>query len=468
MAKARGINRSSKAGGLGPGQLDVAEKVLDEAFKHTQSKRPILALLCACLVESGMRNLSYGHSSSVGILQLLNIHLGGSMSTNGGRRDVALVTRMFLNRGFWGKGGAIAIAKRDKGMSVGQIAQQCQGSAFPGRYDQQRSRADSILKAYGGAGGGDGEDGGGGGSYTKQYNFQIGTTENPREDYWTGFNRLADEVNWALFLDGQELYFDSETTLIKFKPSAVIRRGDPTVIRFSTNWDGRQVATEAELVLICDPFAYRAGEVFQLEGFGPASTGSTVDLPGRWLIEEVDRSRFSPVSTFKLKQPEKPKKEPASEKVQREKDEATGEGGSGGSGSASINRVGGAKGIVDDAVRVVKEVGGSRILMCSGYRPGSSTSSGNSSDHSSNNSRQAARDIQVRGIDALVGPPHPKLDKGAVALAHEFQRGRTGKYRMPRAVVDTFNWKGYRIQIIWRTPAYGGHMGHIHIGCRKL
>lgn len=461
MSKHRGINRNSKAGGLGPGQLDVAEEVLDEAFKHTKDKRPLLALLTACLVESEMRNLTYGHSSSIGILQLLNIHLGGSASTKGGRRDVSLVVRLFLLKGFWGKGGAIAIAKRNKGMSVGQIAQQCQGSAFPGRYDQMRSKADAILKAYGGPGGGGGGGESGGGSYTKQYAFQIGTTENPREDYWTGFNRLADEVNWAMFLDGQELYFDAETTLIKFKPAAVISRGDPAVIRFSTNWDGRQIATEAELDLVCDPFAYRAGEVFQLEGFGPASTGSTVDLPGRWLIEEIDRSRFSPVSTFKLKQPEKPKKEPASEKVQREKDEASGEGGAG-SGSARINRTGGAKGIVEDAVRVCQKVGGSGVYVASAYRPG------DSKDHGSNNAQKAARDIAVKGIDALVGPPSPRLDKGCVALGKEFGRRGYGSGRNgPFQGADTFQWKGYRVQIIWRTTRWGGHMGHIHIGVKR-
>ena len=29
-------------------------------------------------------------------------------------------------------------------------------------------------------------------------------------------------------------------------------------------------------------------------------------------------------------------------------------------------------------------------------------------------------------------------------------------------------WRGFRVQIIWHTPEYGGHLGHIHVGVRRL
>jgi hypothetical protein len=70
----------------------------------------------------------------------------------------------------------------------------------------------------------------------------------------------------------------------------------------------------------------------------------------------------------------------------------------------------------------------------------------------------------VRGIDALVGPPSGKLDKGVVAIGKAFGKDYgSGK----RTIIDTFHWRDYRVQIIWRTPFYGGHMGHIHIGARR-
>ena len=129
-----------------------------------------------------------------------------------------------------------------------------------------------------------------------------------------------------------------------------------------------------------------------------------------------------------------------------------------------IDDEGGAKGIVDDAVRVSRCVGGNAVYVCSALRPGSTTSGGNVSDHTSNSSVQAARDISVREINCIKGPRSIKLSRSVVAIGKEFGRNYgSGRQR----IVDTFGWKGYRVQIIWFTPEYGGHDGHIHIGVRK-
>ncbi len=131
---------------------------------------------------------------------------------------------------------------------------------------------------------------------------------------------------------------------------------------------------------------------------------------------------------------------------------------------AKLTTIGGAKGIVDSAFAVGRQAGGESIYVGSSLRPGSSTSSGNVSDHSRNDATRAARDIGFKGRNLLTGPPAPDLDKAAVAIGKAFGRNYgDGKHR----IVDTFYWRGYRVQIIWRTPEYGGHMGHIHIGVRR-
>jgi cell wall-associated NlpC family hydrolase len=315
---------------LKPGELRNAERVLDEASKHTDSDRPLLAVLAACIVEGPMfRNPIGGDASSVGILQLLDIHTGvvsgaGHVDTPGvtgptadKRRDIAWVVQQFMTKGFTGRGGAVDLAKANPGWTVGQIAQAVQGSAYPDRYQKVEAGAKKVLDAYGGGKGG-------GGEYRQQYNFEVGSTENPRENFWDASNRLADEVKWAYFLDGSDLYYDAETTLILQKPVAIIQRGMPEVVSFNANWDQRQIATEATLVLLCDPFEFRAGEVFKIMGYGPASTGSTADLPGRWLIESIDRGRFELTSTFTLKQPEEPTPEPRSMMAERAEDASSG------------------------------------------------------------------------------------------------------------------------------------------------
>lgn len=146
-----------------------------------------------------------------------------------------------------------------------------------------------------------------------QYNFTIGTKSDPHEDFWTGINRLAQEVNWEIVVDGPDVYYDSDVTLTRGQPREVLFRTDPQVVDWSYDWDDRQVVTNFQLVLVCRETDYVPGEVFQLNGaeWGPCATGSTIGLPGRWLISEIQRNPGDIVSTLTLVQPTKPLKEPA-------------------------------------------------------------------------------------------------------------------------------------------------------------
>ena len=157
----------------------------------------------------------------------------------------------------------------------------------------------------------EGGGGGGGGSLTVEvaqpYYFRVGANE----DYWAAMNRLAQEVGWELFVDGNRIYYDSDLTLIRQKIAAVVDRDDAEVLQWSYDWVNRHQATNFSMNLMCSMFEFHAGEVIQLKGFGPASTGSTAKLPGRWLINEIARSAGDQFSTFTLVQPTAPKKEPA-------------------------------------------------------------------------------------------------------------------------------------------------------------
>jgi hypothetical protein len=143
---------------------------------------------------------------------------------------------------------------------------------------------------------------------------------------------------------------------------------------------------------------------------------------------------------------------------------ASGAGSGGEFDIGDISTTGGALGIVDNAAKVAQKVS-PQLFVVSGFRPGSRTTSGSISDHSARDSRQAANDIAKKGVDAINGPPSEELDKASVAIGAAFGRS----YKAGQVIdADSFNWHGFRIQIIWRTPKYGGHMGHIHVGARKL
>jgi hypothetical protein len=183
------------------------------------------------------------------------------------------------------------------------------------------------------------------------------------------------------------------------------------------------------------------------------------------LVLDIRRSLFSSEAEINLIKPAKELGEPRADVKDA------------GPGAADqnvglINTDGGAKGIVDQVVVLAQTIGGPEVYVGSRYRPGSKITSGSNAgqpdDHSQNNATRSAADIGVRGIDLITGPPSPHLDKAIVAIGNAFDRdynaghGKKGKFQQ----ADTFNWGDYRIQIIYRTPNWGGHMGHIHFGVR--
>ena len=181
---------------------------------------------------------------------------------------------------------------------------------FPGGQSQGVQEAQKIVAAGGGATSG-------AGSVTttqitvEPYYFTVGTSSNPNESYWDAMQRLATEVKWPLILVGNRMYYDSDPTMARAKPALHVQRDDPMVADWNYVWDARAICTQAVLNLFVDPFSFAAGDVFTLEGFGTATTASTIKLPGRWLVAQVDRNRADLTTQFTMKQPTLPSREPA-------------------------------------------------------------------------------------------------------------------------------------------------------------
>jgi TP901 family phage tail tape measure protein len=132
---------------LAANKIGFAEGGVVSAFNRAANRSGAgriakLALFMAGIVESGLRNLNYGHADSVGALQVRRSTAGpmGIDPMNPGQ-----VAMAFLQRGFWGRGGAIDLATQYSGFSPGWIAQQVQGSAYPDRYDQVASQAAQYV-----------------------------------------------------------------------------------------------------------------------------------------------------------------------------------------------------------------------------------------------------------------------------------------------------------------------------------
>lgn len=109
----------------------------NRAIRHTNAPtQAARALIEAGIVESGLRNLDYGDRDSLGALQQRPSQ-GWKHATDpyAGALD-------FLAQ-------AIPLAKSGQYKTAGALAQAVQKSAYPGRYDQHRDEALSILGGLG-------------------------------------------------------------------------------------------------------------------------------------------------------------------------------------------------------------------------------------------------------------------------------------------------------------------------------
>jgi hypothetical protein len=286
--------------------------VLEQSEKDSAGERATLALIEACIVEPipPFANPTFGHSSSVGILQLLNTHLGGSTSTRGGRRDVSLVTHMFLTRGFAGQGGAISLARKHPSWLPGQIAQAVQGSAYPERYEEHREEAHDILAAFGGASGGAVE-------FHEKVLFRRGNldyqpADGARENSWQAMTRLAGEVDKRVYTANNIFYYVADTDLIRFRPLMTIAEQPPEtgsehgvfyVGELNFDWDPGKPVNEVTIPSVpAEAWLAYPGAVCEVRRAGPAT--------GRWLTWSIRETGATASAEIVLRRPEVPKAEP--------------------------------------------------------------------------------------------------------------------------------------------------------------
>lgn len=425
------------------------DRVLDVAHDLKAGAKATKALVEACIVESRFLNVPGGDRDSVGILQLRALHLGGSKSTKGGRRDIELVVKLFLTKGFWGKGGAIALAKKNSGKSAGWIAQQVQGSAFPGRYDQVAAEADKIIKAF--AGGAGGTRGSRTTSEEKPFEFSRGQPRK-REDSWTCLQRLAEEVRWRCFMRNGVVYFMAEEDLFKSKPRYLLKRGNPELLGISFDWDKGKLVNEMTVQVMADRWTTPPGTIVDVANAGPAN--------GRWLIATVRRPLHSNVADITLKQPQPSAKEPAPEVIERASGGDSGDGG--GNSSGKTGRVTGDTGGLSSDMKTF-------LALVAGQTDESiNITSGRRNDPGSNHHRGAGADIGVGGDARSSSAAARKGDNICTAVLMVCGMSRTVARRSIGTGRTNFSvnskWRGHSVEVGWRTLEGGNHFNHVHVG----
>lgn len=252
-------------------QIELMEEVMDVARSHDASERATLALIAACIAESGFNRRAV--NDATGAKGILQIRPGTGVSDP---RDVQAVCSRFLRAGFAGHGGGIAIARREPSWSIGKVASAAKGGgATPATYDARVSEARRIADAYGGALIGSSETKGAG-----AYEFARGK----KETSWDAIGRLAAEVGWRRFMRMGQLWFISEPDLFRQRAVLRIREGQDGVdwIDFDIDLFDRKALAQLEVFGRSNRWTARPGEVVVVEGSGPAD--------GRWLVARVRRS----------------------------------------------------------------------------------------------------------------------------------------------------------------------------------
>lgn len=327
-AKSKGIGANAqsltvKGSPINQTQIEKATLIVQVAGTLSAPDVAVRACVLAAIYESGIgmaNGWDAGNPTYGGLLAGARSTFGSLGSAGSDAVAVAQI-RSFMHggNGYQG-GGALKLAQ--KSSDVVYIASQVEAATpfdargYSGQYAHENVggysfekavvEATNIVDAGGGAGAISA-------ATTKTvtvdqpYYFKI----NKGEDYWTGMNRLAQEVNWELICDGNRVYFDSDRTLIDQKVAGVIDRDDPTTLQWKYDWENKHIATNFSVQVVTSLFEFCAGEVLLMTGFGAASTGSTAKLPGRWLISEVQRNSGDLFSTITLVQPTPAKPEPA-------------------------------------------------------------------------------------------------------------------------------------------------------------
>ncbi len=281
-------------------QRQNLELAFDVAASHSSGERAALALICAIIQE----NVARGPN----ILQLeASTAAGDAVNPS----DVAAVCALFLTKGYGSQGGAIALAKAHPTWTPGEIAVAVQAPASkdPAPYQVWAAEAREMLKEFGGP---NAESLQPTATYPKEYTFKRGGPNGELEDSWTCARRLAEEVNWYLFIEAGVGFLFSGERLLASAPQMLVAPGADgmTLLPTGAYWNTPQY--EENLTVTCEAGVWQAppGSVAEVEGYGP--------FDGRWIVKTITRENMrSAVTKVVLARPKRKKKEPPHELLQR-------------------------------------------------------------------------------------------------------------------------------------------------------
>lgn len=198
---------------------------------------------------------------------------------------------------------AIQYYKQDPSLTPGQLAQKVQISAYPTAYDQWETEAKATLALYG-----IGSATASSGTTTttatefQRYAFTRGQNGKP-EDSWAFDTRLAQEVNWRLFMLDNTMYYVEDEELIQQQPIDTISEKDEAIDSIDWSIDSGRTISEVTVLCRTNRWMTPPGAVVVIDDNSPAD--------GPWLVHQTRYPLFSRQCEVTLQLPTPPKAEPA-------------------------------------------------------------------------------------------------------------------------------------------------------------
>lgn len=299
-----------------PEQRANVEAALRAINETNAPEEAAIALLEAGLAETaqgGFINTELGPEGAVGVFQM-NPHAQPA-SIMAQAKNVNAISKIFLESGFSGHGGANALARAGK--KAGQIALEVEEPAQNANFfEQHRERAREILQAGGGTAGKASR-----GSRPKekvphQWELNQNLAEEPAENTLMGLERLAQEGNWRFFVTTspkrvEEFHFIHDSFLSRAKPILTIdeETDGVTDIAFELDKNEHKKPAAVEVEARAPMWFPEPGSCIALnkKTMGPLGQG-------RWIVSKIERRDITdPAVTITLSRPENAKAEAADE-----------------------------------------------------------------------------------------------------------------------------------------------------------
>lgn len=275
--------------------LALAMSIADEERAGPKAR---LSLWCMLSVESAAKNLRGGEGTSSGVGQVTR---ETAQAIGIDPRNAERVIREYLRKGFgrYRPDGAIALERKHPSWSAGQIAQACQQSAYPGRYDSVAAQGRAGIKLWGGGSRGPERDSG-----RSSFQLDQGVT------FWEYAGTLASSSGRARFVGqnaGEDaLYWIAESELASSRPYVTVTPQDTGAILTPGQLDELRNVEKlsVQLAMPWDRCGEVVGRRISVAGYGVYS--------GEYVAEKVSAGSDPRWVSVELSKPRNPGKVAAS------------------------------------------------------------------------------------------------------------------------------------------------------------